>query len=208
MPQATPAASGRSDGSTTTSTTATSTADAWATSRTENRARRRASRPPLKSAPPQRSEERRASAAAATDPEPRGRPWTHVGLTWGADPATLVESPARMTGSNRRTEGRMLKTQERGRAALRFTADRIEAHEGRSHYRRRRLADRPAAAEDVVTAAVARAREGDDDALRLLYLLFADHVYGLVLGVVRSPHDAEDVTSEVFARLPRALGRY
>jgi RNA polymerase sigma-70 factor, ECF subfamily len=102
----------------------------------------------------------------------------------------------------------MLITQERGSAAVRFAADRLEAHERRSHYRRRRATDRPAAAQRLVTSAVDRAREGDEDALRLLYLLFADHVYGLVLGVVRHPHDAEDVTSEVFARLPRALGRY
>jgi RNA polymerase sigma-70 factor (ECF subfamily) len=55
---------------------------------------------------------------------------------------------------------------------------------------------------------VARAREGDVDALRLLFLLYADNVFGYVLSIVHDEHDAEDLTSEVFARLPRALGLY
>ena len=62
--------------------------------------------------------------------------------------------------------------------------------------------------EGLVPDAAARAREGDDDALRLLYLLYADNVYGYVLAIVRDEHDAEDITSEVFSRLPRALTRY
>ena len=102
----------------------------------------------------------------------------------------------------------MLITQNAGQAGVRHAADRIEATEGRSRYRRRGHAQRPPAADHVVAAAVAGARDGDEDALRLLYLLFADNVYGLVLTIVRQPHDAEDVTSEVFARLPRALERY
>jgi RNA polymerase sigma-70 factor (ECF subfamily) len=60
----------------------------------------------------------------------------------------------------------------------------------------------------LIAAAVARAREGDVDALRLLFLLFADNVFGYVLSIVQDEHDAEDLTSEVFARLPRALGLY
>jgi RNA polymerase sigma-70 factor (ECF subfamily) len=95
-----------------------------------------------------------------------------------------------------------------GQVAVRRAADRLEATAARSGYRRRRQLSRPAAADDLVTAAVTRAREGDDDALRLLYLLYADDVYGYVLAIVRDEHDAEDITSEVFARLPRALTRY
>jgi RNA polymerase sigma-70 factor, ECF subfamily len=59
-----------------------------------------------------------------------------------------------------------------------------------------------------VAAAVARARDGDVDALRLLFLLYADNVFGYVVSIVHDEHDAEDLTSEVFARLPRALGLY
>ena len=92
--------------------------------------------------------------------------------------------------------------------AVRRAADRLEATAARSGYRRRRQLDHPEAAEPLVARAVARAREGDVDGLRLLFLLFADNVFGYVLSIVHDEHDAEDLTSEVFARLPRALGLY
>ena len=94
--------------------------------------------------------------------------------------------------------------------AVRRAADRLEATAARSGYRRRRqLAHTPDAdAEALVAAATARARDGDEDALRLLYLLYADNVFGYVLSIVHDEHDAEDVTSEVFSRLSRALSRY
>ena len=95
-----------------------------------------------------------------------------------------------------------------GQVAVRRAADRLEATAARSGYRRRRQLSHPPAAEALVGAAAERAREGDDDALRLLYLLYADNVFGYVLAIVRDEHDAEDITSEVFSRLPRALTRY
>ena len=91
---------------------------------------------------------------------------------------------------------------------MRRAADRLEATAARSGYRRRRHLDTPQDAEALVAAAAERARAGEDDALRLLYLLYADNVFGFVLAIVRDEHDAEDLTSEVFARLPRALGHY
>ena len=96
-----------------------------------------------------------------------------------------------------------------GQVAVRRAADRLEATAAaRSGYRRRRQLSHPPAAEGLVAAATGRAREGDDDALRLLYLLYADNVYGYVLAIARDEHDAEDITSEVFSKLPRALTRY
>jgi RNA polymerase sigma-70 factor (ECF subfamily) len=95
-----------------------------------------------------------------------------------------------------------------GNSAVRREADRIEATAGRFGYRHRRSPERSPEAERLVVAAVEQARAGDEDALRLLYLLFADDLYGCVLAIVRDAHDAEDVTSEVFARLPRALRSY
>jgi len=92
--------------------------------------------------------------------------------------------------------------------AVRRAADRLEATAGRSGYRRRRQLVHPPDADALVAAATERARDGDDDALRLLYLLYADNVFGFVVAIVRDEHDAEDITSEVFARLPRALTRY
>jgi RNA polymerase sigma-70 factor, ECF subfamily len=95
-----------------------------------------------------------------------------------------------------------------GQVAVRRAADRLEATAARSGYRRRRQLDRAEAGEPLVAAAVARARQGDVDALRLLFLLYADNVFGYVLSIVHDEHDAEDLTSEVFARLPRALSHY
>ena len=57
-------------------------------------------------------------------------------------------------------------------------------------------------------AAVARAKDGDADALRFLYLRYADNVYGYVCSIVRDEHEAEDVTQHIFAKLLTALERY
>ena len=56
--------------------------------------------------------------------------------------------------------------------------------------------------------AVTRAKLGDPDALRFLYLRYVDGVYGYVCSIVRDEHDAEDVTQHIFAKLITALGRY
>jgi RNA polymerase sigma-70 factor, ECF subfamily len=95
-----------------------------------------------------------------------------------------------------------------GQVAVRRAADRLEATAARSGYRRRRQLAHPPDAVALVSAATERARDGDEDALRLLYLLYADNVFGFVLSIVHDEHDAEDITSEVFARLPRALTHY
>jgi RNA polymerase sigma-70 factor, ECF subfamily len=95
-----------------------------------------------------------------------------------------------------------------GQVAVRRAADRLEATAARSGYRRRRQLVHPPDAVALVSAATERARDGDEDALRLLYLLYADNVFGFVLSIVHDEHDAEDITSEVFARLPRALTHY
>ena len=59
-----------------------------------------------------------------------------------------------------------------------------------------------------ITAAVARAKEGDADALRYLYLRYADNVYGYVCSIVRDEWEAEDVTHHIFAKLLTSLARY
>jgi len=59
-----------------------------------------------------------------------------------------------------------------------------------------------------VLRAVRAARRGDADALRFLYLTYADNVYGYVCSVVRDEHEAEDVTQQIFAKLPAKLERY
>jgi RNA polymerase sigma-70 factor, ECF subfamily len=59
-----------------------------------------------------------------------------------------------------------------------------------------------------VTQAVRRAQGGDRDALAFLYARYADNVYGYVRSIVHDPHEAEDVTQQVFAKLMRVIGKY
>src|SRR5437588_984323 len=56
--------------------------------------------------------------------------------------------------------------------------------------------------------AVARATEGDPDAVRFLYVSYSHNVYGYVRSIVRDDHEAEDVTQHVFAKLMTTLGKY
>lgn len=60
----------------------------------------------------------------------------------------------------------------------------------------------------AVDQAVARAKQGDREALRYLYIRYADHVYGYVLSIVRDEHEAEDVTQHLFAKLMTKLEKY
>jgi RNA polymerase sigma-70 factor (ECF subfamily) len=91
---------------------------------------------------------------------------------------------------------------------IRREADQIEAALGRGRFRRRRKIDHSPRAERLALAAVARAKDGDADALRFLYLCYADNVYGYVCSIVRDEFEAEDVTQQIFAKLMTALGRY
>jgi len=56
--------------------------------------------------------------------------------------------------------------------------------------------------------AVARAKEGDHEALRFLYITYSHNIYGYVRSIVRDDHEAEDVTQHVFAKLMTSLGKY
>jgi RNA polymerase sigma-70 factor, ECF subfamily len=61
---------------------------------------------------------------------------------------------------------------------------------------------------DMVAQAVARAKEGDSNALQFLYVRFADDVCGYVRSIVRDSHEAEDITQNVFAKLMHAIHKY
>jgi len=93
-------------------------------------------------------------------------------------------------------------------AYLNSAAD--DAHSGVLHGRFRRagrLID-DEAGNRAVNAAVARAKQGDREALRFLYVHYADHVYGYVASIVRDDYEAEDVTQHLFAKLMTALSKY
>jgi RNA polymerase sigma-70 factor (ECF subfamily) len=92
--------------------------------------------------------------------------------------------------------------------AIRREADQIEAALGRGRFRRRRKLEHSPQVDRLVTAAVVRAKEGDDDALRYLYLRYADNVYGYVCSIVRDEYEAEDITQHIFAKLMTSLERY
>jgi RNA polymerase sigma-70 factor, ECF subfamily len=56
--------------------------------------------------------------------------------------------------------------------------------------------------------AVARAKEGDNEAMRFLYLRYRHNIYGYVRSIVRDDYEAEDVTQHVFAKLLTSLNKY
>src|SRR3954453_5678367 len=60
----------------------------------------------------------------------------------------------------------------------------------------------------AVAQAVVRAKQGDREALRYLYVHYADPVSGYRASIVRDDHEAEDVTQHVFAKLMTALPKY
>lgn len=55
---------------------------------------------------------------------------------------------------------------------------------------------------------IRRCQKGDQRAFRLLYERYAPQVYGFLLGYLRDPDLAEDMTQETFVRVWQALPRY
>src|SRR6187431_2457360 len=75
-------------------------------------------------------------------------------------------------------------------------------------FRRVNRLDDDEAGKRTVAQAVARAKQGDREALRYLYIRYADNVYGYVASIVRDDYEAEDVTQHVFAKLITVIGKY
>jgi len=69
-----------------------------------------------------------------------------------------------------------------------------------ARFRPRAPLDQPAG-NPAITQAVARARSGDREAVRVLYARYEDSVYGYVLSMIRDQREAEHVTSQVFLTL-------
>jgi len=93
---------------------------------------------------------------------------------------------------------------------MRREADLLQRAHGDGRFRRRRPEMDAEETRALTNAAVVAARDGDGDgdALRFLYLRYADSVYSYVNSIVRNVHDAEDVTQGVFAKLPARLQHY
>src|SRR3954451_216101 len=58
-----------------------------------------------------------------------------------------------------------------------------------------------------IRALVARAQEGDRDALEELYLLHFDRIYSYLHMSVGNRHDAEDLTMKTFVRMLESINR-
>jgi RNA polymerase sigma-70 factor (ECF subfamily) len=59
-----------------------------------------------------------------------------------------------------------------------------------------------------IDRAISAMKAGDTSALDYLYVTYADEVCAYVRTIVRSHHDAEDITQNVFLKLPNAIRRY
>jgi RNA polymerase sigma-70 factor (ECF subfamily) len=59
-----------------------------------------------------------------------------------------------------------------------------------------------------VALAVARAKEGDRNALQYLYIRYAEEVQRYVRSIVGDHHESEDITQSVFLKLMRVIGSY
>jgi RNA polymerase sigma-70 factor (ECF subfamily) len=62
--------------------------------------------------------------------------------------------------------------------------------------------------ERILARAIEAAKRGDRDAMRYLYVRYADNVFGYARSIVRDEHEAEDVTQQVFANLIKSIKKF
>jgi RNA polymerase sigma-70 factor (ECF subfamily) len=91
---------------------------------------------------------------------------------------------------------------------IKARADQLGTQRPSGAFRAKASLDESPASAPLVARAVARAKEGDREAVRFLYLRYADNVYGYVRSIVRDEYEAEDVTQQVFAKLMVVIGKY
>jgi RNA polymerase sigma-70 factor (ECF subfamily) len=84
----------------------------------------------------------------------------------------------------------------------------IAATPGTVGFRTRTTLDESPETKQKTRLAVARAKEGDREALRYLYVSYSHNIYGYVRSIVRDDHEAEDVTQHVFAKLMTTIVKY
>jgi RNA polymerase sigma-70 factor (ECF subfamily) len=92
-------------------------------------------------------------------------------------------------------------------AGFQARADALGTRHGGRFRARPRLEDE-APGDPILRLAVERAKQGDRDAQRYLYVRYADNVYGYVRSIVQDDYEAEDVTQHVFTKLLTALPKY
>jgi RNA polymerase sigma-70 factor (ECF subfamily) len=87
-----------------------------------------------------------------------------------------------------------------GLAAPRTGAGRLRGARGSADFDPR--------SEKTLQRAIVKAKEGDRDAIRYLYVRYADDITGYVRSILHDSHEAEDITQQVFAKLMRVIGKY
>ena len=92
--------------------------------------------------------------------------------------------------------------------AFRARADELDSTRLAGRFRPDNNLSKGADRDRLVAQAVTRAKAGDQEALRFLYVSYADNVYGYVRSIVRDDYEAEDVTQHVFAKLMVVLPKY
>ncbi|MBV8992026.1 MAG: sigma-70 family RNA polymerase sigma factor [Solirubrobacterales bacterium] len=93
--------------------------------------------------------------------------------------------------------------------ALSSTRTGVEQTEFRRPFSRQRQFRPDSGVEaDRIDALIARARDGDRDALGDLYRRYAQSVFVSVYRILQDTHEAEDVTQQVFLKLISALQQY
>jgi RNA polymerase sigma-70 factor (ECF subfamily) len=83
-----------------------------------------------------------------------------------------------------------------------------DAKDGQPGFKPSTTVDTSPEAMREVALAIARAKEGDRDAVRLLYSRYSDNVYGYVRSIVKDDREAEDLTQQVFMKLMLVIGKY
>jgi RNA polymerase sigma-70 factor (ECF subfamily) len=86
--------------------------------------------------------------------------------------------------------------------------DAPDAAVRKGRFGRRTVPDDLGCQDDTLTRAIAHAKKGDADAVRYLYVRFADNVYGYARSIIRDEHEAEDVAQRVFAKLMVSIRQY
>src|SRR5437868_14181167 len=86
--------------------------------------------------------------------------------------------------------------------------ERTAATRGTIGFTSRTTLDESPEALNNTRLAVARAKEGDREAVRFLYVSYSHNIYGYVRSIVRDDYEAEDVTQHVFAKLMTSIIKY
>jgi RNA polymerase sigma-70 factor (ECF subfamily) len=85
---------------------------------------------------------------------------------------------------------------------------RANLQEGQIGLHARTALDESPEAARQVRLAIPRAKEGDREALRLLYVRYSNNVYGYIRSIVRDDKEAEDLTQHVFMKLMTVIVKY